>query len=58
MERNCTSKTVVDALIEKVEKAFEALRRPLFSSTRVSYRIKALVYVTLILTILLYAVEC
>ena len=54
VERNCTDEADVDARIEKAGKAFGALRKPLFSSMRVSYKAKALVYVTLILAILLY----
>ena len=58
VERNCTDEADVDARIEKAGNAFGALRKPLFSSMRVSYKAKALVYVTLILAILLYGAEC
>jgi hypothetical protein len=55
--RNCTDEADVDNRIEKAGAAFGALRKPLFSSTSVTYQAKCMVYVVLILAILLYGAE-
>ena len=57
VDRECGDETDIDARIEKAGNAFGALRKPLFSSTRVSYKAKQMVYVCLILAILLYGAE-
>ena len=55
--RNCTDEADVDNRIEKAGAAFGALRKPLFSSTNITYQAKCMVYVGLILSILLYGSE-
>ena len=55
--RNCTDEADVDNRIEKAGAAFGALRKPLFSSTSITYQAKCMVYVILILAILLYGAE-
>ena len=57
VSRNCTDEDDVDNRIEKAGAAFGALRKPLFSSTSVTYQAKCMVYVILILSILLYGAE-
>ena len=54
---DCTDEADVDNRIEKAGAAFGALRKPLFSSTSVTYKAKRMVYVGLILAILLYGAE-
>ena len=57
VERNCTDEADVENRIEKAGSAFGALRKSLFSTTRVTYKAKSLVYTYLILAILLYGAE-
>ena len=57
VERECTDEADVDAHIEKAGNAFGSLRKPLFSSTRVTFKDKQMVYVCLILAVLLHDAE-
>ena len=57
LAHDCSDKLDVENRIDKAGNAFGALRDCLFSSTKVSYAAKCLVYKLLILTILLYGSE-
>eukprot|EP00111_Clytia_hemisphaerica_P010724 TCONS_00031328-protein len=48
----------VDRRIQKASNAFGMIRNSLFSSSKINVRVKANVYQTFILPILLYGVEC
>ena len=55
--RECTDEDV-NTRIKLAGNAFGSLRKCLFSSSQVSYKVKGLVYCALILPILLYGAEC
>ena len=55
---NCTDNNDVEARIRKVGSAFGALSKSIFSSPYVNRKVKAMVYASLILLILLYGSEC
>ena len=55
--RDCSDTADVENRIDKAGAAFGALRKPLFSSTSISFKAKSLVYTLLILAILLYGAE-
>ena len=55
--KDCTDEADVENRIDKAGAAFGALRKPLFSSTSLTYKAKSMVYIRLILAILLYGAE-
>ena len=57
LTRHCRDDNDVVARIKAAGSAFGALRKCVFSSTSISFRTKKIVYITLILSILLYGCE-
>ena len=55
---NCTDNKNVEARIRKVGSAFGALSKSIFSSPYVTRKVKAMVYISLTLSVLLYGSEC
>ena len=56
--RDCTDEGDVEMRIKAGGGAFGALRDRIFAATSISMKVKKLVYVALVLTILLYGSEC
>ena len=56
--RDCTNEGDVEMRIKVAGAAFGALRDRIFAATSISTKVKKLVYISLVLTILLYGSDC
>ena len=56
--RDCTDEGDVEMRIKAAGSAFGALRDRIFAATSISMKVKKMVYIVLVLTILLYGSEC